>query len=591
VIAALLFAATAASMQAGQAGQAGAPRSALWIDASRLIAEYSGDGLLSKDEFAAFYADWRFESFRSGGDGALAEQRLSPDEFDAALLFLPVSGDAFAVASTAEWNARKGAGLYRLERCSVAALRGGSYPAWTKLAGDAVEAHWTAAGFGATATEAELGAYLRRLAVEKELRSDPEARWARLGELTRGAGLAEPDVGVLERWVAEAALVALDADGDRRIDAWEFTAAHPGPDAFFGDFLAIIKALGATGSIDLDDLAGTPGWKTRVKSLGGAWRAEAATWLGVGGLADIDAKLRADAEEDAKPKGPGRLDDHGFVFGDREAFDDGASMWTLRVVRDHAKAGEDAEPASFEVVRDSGENGTSIHSALVLRYGPMEFGPTDGGLLAWTPTVAFEVDRATLADDEEDRRVIALGASRTFASELGPLLWSEVELSARREMDVAAGIDRDTASLEWTPVFGPSDDFWTGAWRGLGADEASKQGLQTIVRPSLALELTDVVESPDGTDEDDDDFLAPRLELGLRYRDTDGEVLASLTSTVTGRLSLDADGDDHILQETVLAFPLDADGIASLNFAFKSGEEGPSFEGVRILTVGLGFKL
>ena len=107
----------------------------------------------------------------------------------------------------------------------------------------------------------------------------------------------------------------------------------------------------------------------------------------------------------------------------------------------------------------------------------------------------------------------------------------------------------------------------------------------------LALELTDVVESPDGTDEDDDDFLAPRLELGLRYRDTDGEVLASLTSTVTGRLSLDADGDDHILQETVLAFPLDADGIASLNFAFKSGEEGPSFEGVRILTVGLGFKL
>jgi len=106
VIAALLLAATAASMQAGQAGQTGAPRSALWADASRLIAEYSGDGLLSKDEFAAFYADWRFESFRSGGDGALAEQRLSPDEFDAALLFLPVSGDAFAVASTAEWNAR-----------------------------------------------------------------------------------------------------------------------------------------------------------------------------------------------------------------------------------------------------------------------------------------------------------------------------------------------------------------------------------------------------------------------------------------------------------------------------------------------------
>ena len=49
MIAALLLAATAASMQAGQAGQTGAPGSALWTDASRLIAEYSGDGLLSKE--------------------------------------------------------------------------------------------------------------------------------------------------------------------------------------------------------------------------------------------------------------------------------------------------------------------------------------------------------------------------------------------------------------------------------------------------------------------------------------------------------------------------------------------------------------
>ena len=542
-------------------------------EATQVIEAFGANGTLTRAQMAAYLSSVEFKKLDADKSGS-----FDADEYMSAQLYarLPTCVNDRARET---WLEENKAGPVDSTR-----LYSGN-PTWKTHVDEMTTAHWSRAATEREQTslnEAQLGKYL---ADERTRRNRVPTAAERLTSLMDGKTgditIAQFNKFFLSEWFAKA-----DADGSGTITFVEFTRVAAYLTAAT-EFCALAQADGVIARTDIEGTTmstAAPALQVQLDRSVIRSRQAVSMMLPVPEAAakrvfEREAAAAAERAAAAAISKRGFVPGRGFLIGGtrqlsaaREiTWNQNAPAVFVRVIKDFTVDDPlKAEPALFTIQGERNKETTfAIDSTFQVDFYPASFKVLRAG-------AGVDVERSTGSSASHVETYY--GTIHLFFWHAGWLESSYFKLSPNVEDNRTKTLTTFAGDLLWQPGF-RFGQFRTNQWRPLGS------AAFWYVTPRVALELGEVVRSPEGSDEPD--ITNARIELvsGLR-------IGPRFTTTYRGlrRFAFGESADNAGYQELAVRWSFDEYDRFSLKASIADGRKTTTADDKGTFSIGIGVK-